>query len=317
MIDGIRLQNRDIELLTFLGRYKIISLDNTRYIYETVTYQEKRIVNLVKHNYIRRLKHRYITLGIKGKEYLLENGFKVRNHCRNENNIERLLVISDIASCLIQDNFNFIPSWNMKKEDEPTTHSRRYIGKLEYNEQDEFLVYAIYDGKDDKYVKSIYYDIRKENGYMNAMIFTNNIEKIVLHEKGFYFGNKYTVLVPYNEYGKFLIRNNYEIRNSIYLRIKEMYDVEISDFRLEDLKLDEDNYIVIMPLINMETLARLHYYFEENDNYKNIYIFGLKEYEKSIKQYIPKCNYKSLNKEKVNDSLLRFKQIGDDETENS
>ena len=316
MIDGIRLQNRDIELLTFLGRYKIISLDNTRYIYETVTYQEKRIVNLVKHNYIRRLKHRYITLGTKGKEYLLENGFEVRNHCRNENNIERLNVISDIASCLIQDNFNFIPSWNMKKEDEPTTHSRRYIGKLEYNNQDEFLVYAIYDGKNDKYIKSIYYDIRKENGYTNAMIFINDIEKIVLHEKGFYFGNKYTVLVPYNEYGKFLIRNNYEIRNSIYLRIKEMYDVEISDFRLADLKLYEDNYIVIMPLINMETLARLHYYFKENDNYKNIYIFGLKEYEKSIKQYIPKCNYKSLNKEKVNDLLLRFKQIGDDEAEN-
>ena len=149
MKEEIRLQSRDIELLIFLGKYKIISLDNTRYIYETKTYQEKRIVNLVKHNYIRRLKHRYITLGIKGKEYLLDNGLEVRNHCRSENNIERLKVISDIASSLIQDNLNFIPSWNMKKEDEPTTHSRRYIGKLEYNEQDEFLVYAIYEGKDD------------------------------------------------------------------------------------------------------------------------------------------------------------------------
>lgn len=27
---GIRLQNRDIELLIFLGKYKVISLDNTR-----------------------------------------------------------------------------------------------------------------------------------------------------------------------------------------------------------------------------------------------------------------------------------------------
>ena len=50
MKEEIRLQNRDIELLIFLGKYKIISLDNTRYIYETKTYQEKRIVNLVKHN---------------------------------------------------------------------------------------------------------------------------------------------------------------------------------------------------------------------------------------------------------------------------
>lgn len=315
MRDGIRLQNRDIELLIFLGKYKIISLDNTRYIYETVTYQEKRIVNLVKHNYIRRLKHRYITLGIKGKEYLLENGFEVRNHCRNENNMERLDAISDIASCLIQDNLNFIPSWNMKKEDEPTTHSRRYIGKLEYNNQDEFLVYAIYDGKDDKYVKSIYYDIRKENGYINAMIFTNDIEKIVLHEKGFYFGNKYTVLVPYNEYGKFLIRNNYEIRNSIYLRIKEMYNVGLSDFRLGDLKLDDNNYAVIMPLINMEKLVNLHYYFNENDNCKNIYIFGLAEYENIIKKYIPECDYNSLSREKINELLKKYEETGGIEDE--
>ena len=90
MKEVIRLQNRDIELLIFLGKYKIISLDNTRYIYETKTYQEKRIVNLVKHNYIRRLKHRYITLGIKGKEYLLDNGYEVRNHCRNETNFRKI-----------------------------------------------------------------------------------------------------------------------------------------------------------------------------------------------------------------------------------
>lgn len=125
---------------------------------------------------------------------MLESGFEVRNHCKNENNMERLNVISDIASCFIQDNLNFIPSWNMKKEDEPTTYSRRYIGNLDYNEEN-FLVYAVYEGKDDKYIKSIYYDVRKENGHANAMIFTNNIEKIVLHEKGFYFGNKYTILM--------------------------------------------------------------------------------------------------------------------------
>ena len=315
MSKKIRLQNRDIELLIFLGKYKIISLDNTRYIYETITYQEKRIVALAKYNYIRRLKHRYITLGVKGKEYLLENGFEVRNHCRNENNIERLNVISDIASSLIQDNLNFIPSWNMKKEDEPTTHSRRYIGKLEYNNQEEFLIYAIYDGKDDKYIKSIYYDIRKENGYTNAMIFTNDIKKIILHEKGFYFGNRYTVLVPYDDYGKFLLRNNYEIRRSIYLRIDEMYDVELSDFKLADLKIDDNNYVVIMPLINMETLAKLYYYYNESDGSKNIYIFGLEEYENVIKQYLPKCEYKGLTKEKIDELLLKYKESESEEDE--
>lgn len=147
------------------------------------------------------------------------------------------------------------------------------------------------------------------------MIFTNNIEKIVLHEKGFYFGNRYTVLVPYNHYGKFLLRNNYEIRRSIYLRIDEMYKVELSDFKLADLKLDDDNYVVIMPLINMETLAKLYYYYNENDGNKNIYIFGLKEYESVIKQYLPKCKYKGLTKEKIDELLLKYKESASEEDE--
>lgn len=307
MLRKIILQNRDIELLIFLGKYKIISLDNTKYIYETKTYQEKRIVNLVKHNYIKRLKHRYITLGIRGKEYLIENGFEIRNHCRNESNIERLLVISDIASSLIHDNLNFVPSWNLKKEDEPTTHSRRYIGKLEYMEKENYLVYAIYDGKNDKYVKSIYYDIEKEHGDTHSIIFTNDINKIIFNEKGFYFGNAHTILIPYNDYGKFLLRNNYEIRHSIYLRLKELYGGQLTNFKFADLKINDNNYIVIMPLINMEKLARLYCYFDANkDNYKNICIFGLSEYEDTIKKFIPQCSYKGLSREKIENLLDEY-----------
>lgn len=83
------------------------------------------------------------------------------------------------------------------------------------------------------------------------------IQDGLIREKEFYFGNQYTILIPYHEYGKFLMRNNYAIRHSIYLRIKEMYDVELSDFRLADLKVDDDNYIVIMPVINME-ISQIH-----------------------------------------------------------
>ena len=42
MEKGLVLQERDIELLEFLAEYKTITLDNTRYIYGTKTYQEKR-----------------------------------------------------------------------------------------------------------------------------------------------------------------------------------------------------------------------------------------------------------------------------------
>ena len=118
------------------------------------------------------------------------------------------------------------------------------------------------------------------------------------------------------EYGKSLIRNNYEIRTSIYNRLKELYKAEITDFKFADLKLDDNNYIVIMPLINMEKLSRLHYYFEENANYKNIYIFGLEEYETTITKYLPECHYKSLTREKINELLKEYREtIGGEEDE--
>ena len=307
MSKEIRLQDRDIRLLIFLGSYKTISLDNTKYIYNTVTYQEKRIVALVKHNYIRRLKHRYIALGPKGKEYLAENSYEIVKHCRNEHNLERLAVISDIASCLIRGKFNFTPSWDMKNIDEPTSHSRRYIGNLEHY-YDNYLVYAVYEGKDDKYIKSIYYDIRKEHDYDRIMVFTNNIEKIVFFKKGFYNGNKESLLVPYNNDGKYIIRHYFDLTRSIYERLKEKYNAEITDFRFADLQLDEDNYVVIMPLVDTERLARLSSYYYCNKPPKGIHIFGQAENEEIVKKYLPKCNYCGLTIQRIKELVEEYER---------
>ena len=51
MKKGLILQERDVELLEFLAEYKTITLNNTKYIYGTKTYQEKRICHLVKEKY--------------------------------------------------------------------------------------------------------------------------------------------------------------------------------------------------------------------------------------------------------------------------
>ena len=52
MKKGLILQERDVELLEFLAEYKTITLNNTKYIYGTKTYQEKRICHLVKEKYL-------------------------------------------------------------------------------------------------------------------------------------------------------------------------------------------------------------------------------------------------------------------------
>ena len=161
MEKGLILQERDVDLLEFLAEYKTITLDNAKYVYGTKTYHEKRICGLVKANYITRLKNREIALGRKGKEFLIGIGKEIREHCRTPNNKERLKVISDLAAFTeFSDSMIFIPSWNLKDKDSPTTHSRRYLGMQTFD-NNFYHVYAIYGEKTEKYITSIYYDIKK------------------------------------------------------------------------------------------------------------------------------------------------------------
>ena len=183
MKKGVVLQERDIELLKFLAEYKIITLDNARYIYGTKTYQEKRICHLVKDRYVSRLKHREITLGRNGRKFLKEIGVKIKEHCRNSNNLERLKVISDIAAFTRFNNYNcFISSWHFKSRDNPTTDSRRYLGILPFD-GNIYNVYAVYGNKSDKYITSIYYDLKKEKEILYSIIFTNDIDKILYDKR--------------------------------------------------------------------------------------------------------------------------------------
>ena len=185
MKKGLILQNRDIELLKFLAEYKTITLDNTKYIYGTKTYQEKRICNLVKENYLSRLKHREVTLGKKGKDYLNSIDVPIKIHCRTSNNLERLKIISDIAAFTkFSTTMHFIPSWSLKDRNSPTQDSRRYLGLLGFD-NNYYTVYSIYGNKDDKYITSLYYDLKKERTFYRSFIFTNDVEKILYYKKRF------------------------------------------------------------------------------------------------------------------------------------
>ena len=162
MKKGLILQERDVELLEFLAEYKTITLDNTKYIYGTKTY---------------------------GKDFLNEIGTNIKVHCRNPNNIERLKVISDIASFTnFSNTMSFIPSWYLKDKDCPTQDSRRYLGLLTFD-HNFFTVYSVYGEKDEKYITSLYYDLKKEREFYNSIIFANDIEKILYYKKNFGFND--------------------------------------------------------------------------------------------------------------------------------
>lgn len=134
-----------------------------------------------------RLKHREIALGGKGRKFLNEIDTKIKIHCRNPNNLERLKVISDIATFTVFSNsMHFIPSWNLKDRNSPTTDSRRYLGLLSFD-KNFYTVYAVYGDKGDKYITSLYYDLKKERDFYNSIIFTNDIDKFLNYKKRFLF----------------------------------------------------------------------------------------------------------------------------------
>ncbi len=68
----------------------------------------------------------------------------------------------------------------------PTQDSRRYLGLLTFD-QNFYTVYSVYGEKDNKYITSLYYDLKKEREFYNSIIFTNDIEKILYYKKRIWF----------------------------------------------------------------------------------------------------------------------------------
>lgn len=291
MEKGLVLQERDVELLEFLAEYKTITLDNTRYIYETKTYQEKRICHMVKEKYLTRLKHREIALGKKGKEFLTEIGTNIKEHCRNQNNIERLKVISDIAAFTkFSSTMNFIPSWQLKDRKSPTQDSRRYLGILTFD-KNFYTIYSVYGEKDDKYVTSLYYDLKKERDFYNSIIFTNDVEKILYYKKQFGFSDSHLYLIKYNEFNKRIIRNYDKIRTCMFNDLSKRHHVEYTDFKHMDFLVDNDIYLKIMLFLDINQIGYLSNFLSVNSNYKDkMYFACFKENEQYLKELIKNCH---------------------------
>ena len=269
MDKGLILQNRDIELLEFLASYKTITLDNTKYIYNTKTKQKKRICHLVQEKYLTRLKHKEVALGRKGKEFLTEIGTEIKEHCRNTNNLERLKLISDIAAFTkFSNNTNFIPSWELKDKNSPTQDSRRYLGLLSFD-SGSYTVYSTYGHENDKYLISIYYDLKKEHDFLKSIIFTNDVEKILYYKKGFGFSDSHLYLMEYNDFNKRIIRNYEKIRACLFSKLSKKHEVEYTDFRHMDFLVDTDYYLKMMLFIDNNQIYYLKYFLEGNTSYRN------------------------------------------------
>ncbi len=155
----VRLTERDVELIYFLGRYKKIKAVECKNIYKSKGYYFKRLKVLEKAKYIKREK-RYIKADIEGRKLLNKLGVQNYNLCRNKDYQKRINDIIKIATLGFEENIEFIPSWELKEREVYTEFGRKYIGKLKYMNRN-YIVYYISNQNSPIYVKQIIADIEK------------------------------------------------------------------------------------------------------------------------------------------------------------
>lgn len=296
-----KISKEDKEVIKYLSKYKIMSVEDTKIIYNSNWYHRKRINKLIEEGYIKKYKFYYIELDRKGRKLV---GVTGKDYIKNKNNeayMERLKQISNIATMTINSDIEFIPSWEMKDREIYTDAARKYQGKLIIKNKT-YLVYYISDKKEKRYIHQLLCDINKVIDYEDIIIFVDKLNKIENELKSLKFGKNHTYIIINSKENKELIKQYsnidfYEIVKKIY---GERTQVLISDWKLSDYLLDTSHYVCNMLFIDTEKLNAIKWFFEENENTnKTIDIITLKENEEIIKKEVSQ-NVRILTIENMN-----------------
>ena len=270
----------------FLGKYKMMLGSDCKRIYAAKDYHRKRLKVLERERYIRRINRIYIKLDDKGTRLVKDFGYEYSYNCRNKAYISRLNEIAKIAGLTIGTNIDFLACWNIKDKTIFTQMSRKYLGKLIYEEK-ESIVYYISKGKEIAYISQIINDIQKLIGYKNIIIFIENMD-ILNSKRNFVFGNESTIIIRPTFQNLSIIRKMTQI--DIYQIIKQIYsnqEILLSNWKKAQYMTENEEYIVVMPFIDTERLHRLNM-FDDNSQKKNrkIDIITLKENKEKIEEIL-------------------------------
>ena len=283
----LRLSNKDIQLLMFLKKYKIMFAADSKRIYQSIDYHNKRLKVLEKERYIRRVDRYYIKLDINGIKLMRDIGYDYHNLCRRMDYQDRVKEISKIASLTLDSSMNFIASWELKDKSAFTEAGRKFIGELKYQNKN-YLTYYISKNKGTVYIKQIINDIQKAVNYKNILVFMENLKPISKSNKYFIFGKENTLIVNVSKENLDKIRlfqkmDLYEIIKRIY---KEK-EVLLSNWNKADYMTEDKEYIILMPFLNTEKLHNLNIFYKNNQEIKRkIDILTLKENREKINEIL-------------------------------
>ena len=284
-----KLSKEDITVINYLARYKIMLVEDTRYIYHSKWYYRKKIKRLIEDGYIKKYKFYYIELDKKGRKMIGLTGKDYIKNKSNESYMERLKQISKIGTITINSNIRFIPSWNMKEKDIYTDTARKYLGKMITN-QNTYLIYAISDKKDKKYIHQLFYDINKILDHKQIIIFVDSIEKLEDEYQYMSFKKEHTYIIINSKENRDVISKYKYI--DFYELVKKIMGEEkqilFSDWELADYVFEKNLYILNMLFLDVEKINEIRWFYHENKNTKKtIKILTLKENEETIKKLIP------------------------------
>ena len=266
----------------FLAKYKMMLGSDCKMIYNTKDYHRKRLKVLEQEKYIRRVNRLYIKLDDKGTRMVKEFGYNYSFTCRKKKYIDRLNEIARIAALTINSNIEFTASWDLKDSSIYTQTSRKYLGKLKYQDK-ESIVYYISKEKHISYISQTINDIQKIMNYKNILIFIENMN--ILNEKQkFAFGKDSTIIInPTKEnltiFKELEVFDFYEIVKKIY----SDKEILLSNWKKAEYMTEDKIYIVVMPFIDTEKINRLRMFYRNNPKInRKIDIITLKENKEKI-----------------------------------
>lgn len=292
----------EIALIKFVSQYQYLNTNDAKYFFKTVDYYKKRIKHLVDKKFIKRSKS-YLILDELGIEYAKLLGFNYNPVNRNAKYKNRLLNLSNIGAFYHNcKTVKFTPSFSIKDKQTFTTTGRRYIGVFDINGI-EYLGYQIRAEHDEKYIKSIMYDIQKEIKYKNIIILVNDIKRINFND--FCFGINQVVVLQDSEEN----REKLKYLNSVnwYKIINEFYKNKayLSEYNFCDYTDYKNKYISYFYFLDTEKINRIKYFLRENEN-KNIDIICDSSQKEELSKVFPNAHYIILSLEKYIDKERNY-----------
>ncbi len=292
-----KLSIEDKKLLEFLANYRIISMIDAKKIYNSEWYYRKRLKKLVEMDYIKRYKYYYIVLSKNGRKFINLVGREYIKNANNEVYMERLKIISNIATLIIDSDIKFFPSWKIKDRNIFTETGRKYIGEMEIN-KNKYIVYYIDSKKGNTYIKQLIYDINKTINYQKLIIFVNEYSIIKNIFDNFSFDKKCSLIIKNSDENKTLIKRYYKI--DFYEILKEIYSevILVSNWNKADYVINDNHYIVNMTFMDGVKINELNWFYKENvDTEKIVDVVTLAENVNVLREILTnRCNLIELPK---------------------